>query len=176
MYEADNIMLYKVKSKKVTLGLLIFYLIALAWIIIFKLQFLFENLPQIRNINLIPFSQSVIINGKMDLGEIIQNALAFIPYGLFIHVLWEEKSLLKRFIPIICTSLIFEVIQFVFAIGASDITDIVSNSLGGIIGIAIAVSISKVSRKGWIKFLNIISFISAVILILFIAILILANL
>ena len=79
------------KSKRFTLGLLIFYLFALTWIIIFKLQFSFENLPHIRNINLIPFGQSVIVNGKMDFDEIIQNALAFIPYGLFIHVLWEEN-------------------------------------------------------------------------------------
>ena len=150
-------------------------MLALTWIIIFKLQFSFENLPHIKNINLIPFGQSVIVNGKIDFGEIIQNALAFIPYGLFIHVLREEKSLLKQFIPIICTSLIFEMIQFVFAIGASDITDMISNSLGGIIGIAIAVSISKVSKKGWIKFINIISFIGAIILTLFIAILLLAN-
>lgn len=71
------------KSKKFTMGLLIFYLIVLTWIIIFKLQFSFENLPHIRNINLIPFGESVIINGKMDFGEIIQNALAFIPFGVF---------------------------------------------------------------------------------------------
>lgn len=163
------------KSKKVTLGLLIFYLIALTWIIIFKLQFSLENLPHIRNINLIPFAESVIVNGKMDLSEIIQNALAFIPFGLFIHVLWEQKSLLKQFIPIICTSLLFEVIQFTFAIGASDITDIISNSLGGIIGVIIAVAILKMTRKNWIKLINIISFIGAVTLTLFIAVLLLAN-
>ncbi len=163
------------KSKRFTLGLLIFYLLALTWIIIFKLQFSFENLPHIKNINLIPFGQSVVVNGKMDFREIIQNALAFIPYGLFMHVLWEETSLPKQFIPIICTSLIFEIVQFIFAIGASDITDIISNSSGGIAGIAIAVSISKVSRKGWIKFINIISLIGAIILTLFIAILLLAN-
>lgn len=63
----------------------------------------------------------------------------------------------------------------IFAIGASDITDIISNSLGGIIGIAIAVSISKVLRKGWIKFINIISFIGAVILTVLIVILFWAN-
>ena len=163
------------KSKRFTLGLLIFYLLALTWIIIFKLQFSIENLPHIKNINLIPFGQSVVVNGKMDFREIIQNALAFIPYGLFMHVLWEETSLPKQFIPIICTSLIFEIVQFIFAIGASDITDIISNSSGGIAGIVIAVSISKVSRKGWIKFINIISFIGAIILTSFIAILLLAN-
>lgn len=163
------------KSKKVTFGLLIFYLLALTWIIIFKLQLSPGNLPHMRNINLIPFGESVIINGEMDLSEIIQNALAFIPFGLFIHVLWEQKSLLKQFIPIICTSLLFEVIQFSFAIGASDITDIISNSLGGVIGIIIAVAISKVTIKNWIKFINIISLIGAVTLTLFISVLLLAN-
>lgn len=163
------------KSKKVTLGLLVFYLIALTWIIIFKLAFSLENLPHIRNINLIPFSESVIVNGEIYFNEIIQNALVFIPFGLFIHVLWEEKSLLKQFIPIICTSFLFEVIQFTFAIGASDITDVISNSLGGIIGMILAAAISKASRKNGIKFINIISLIGAVTLTLFIAVLLLVN-
>jgi len=75
-----------VKSKRFTLGLLIFYLLALTWIIIFKLQFSFENLPHIKSINLIPFGQSVVVNGKMDFGEIIQNALAlFMFYGKKSH-------------------------------------------------------------------------------------------
>lgn len=163
------------KSKKVTLGLLIFYLIALIWIIIFKLQFSFENLPHIRNINLIPFGESVIVNGKMDISEIIQNALAFIPLGLFVHILWEEKSFLKQFVPIICTTLLFEVIQFIFAIGATDITDIITNSLGGIIGIIIAIAISKMTRNNWVKLINIISLIGAITLTLFIAVLLLTN-
>lgn len=163
------------KSKKVTFGLLIFYLIALTWIIIFKLALSLEDLPHMRSINLIPFGQSVIANEKIAFSEIIQNAIAFIPYGLFIHILWEEKPLLKRCIPIICTSLMFEGIQFIFAIGASDITDIISNSFGGIIGIMIAVSISKVFKKGWIKFINSISFIGAVLLTGLIVILLLTN-
>ena len=104
------------KSKKCTLGLLIFYLTALSWIIIFKLQFSIVDLPHLRNINLIPFAESVIVNGTIQYDEIIQNLLAFIPYGLFIHILWEDRSLLIQFAPIICTSLFFETVQFIFAI------------------------------------------------------------
>ena len=105
------------KSKKFTMGLLIFYLIVLTWIIIFKLQFSFENLPHIRNINLIPFGESVIINGKMEFGEIIQNALAFIPFGVLMHVLWEEKPLIKQMAPVVAVSLLYEIIQFLFGAG-----------------------------------------------------------
>ena len=36
-------------SKKATLCLMIFYLAALAWIILFKLQFSFKELSHIRN-------------------------------------------------------------------------------------------------------------------------------
>lgn len=163
------------KSEKFTMGLLIFYLIVLTWIIIFKLQFSFENLPHIRNINLIPFGESVIINGKMDFGEIIQNALAFIPFGVLMHVLWEEKSMIKQMAPVVAVSLLYEIIQFLFAVGATDITDVIANSLGGMIGIIIAAIISKLSAKHWIKIINTVSFSCAIVLTAFIAMLILTN-
>lgn len=163
-------------SKKVTLGLLIFYLAALAWIILFKLQLSFEELSHIRNINLIPFGESVIVNGKLDFDEIIQNVLAFIPLGVFMHVLLEEKPVVYKVVPVVLTSLILEIIQFIFAIGATDITDIITNSSGGIIGIFFAFAMSKILKNNWKKCINIISLICAVLLTLLIAVLILTNL
>lgn len=163
------------KSKKITVGLLIFYLAALSWIIIFKMAFSAMKLPHIRSINLIPFGESVIINGKMDFGEIIQNLLAFIPFGILICVLWEKKSLLKQFFPIICTSILFEVIQYVFAVGASDITDVLMNSAGGLLGIGTAVLVEKLSEKHWVRIINILSLTGAVLLGALIVMLILAN-
>lgn len=163
------------KSKKCTLGLLIFYLVALTWIILFKFQFSIADLPHLRNINLIPFGNSVIVNGTIDFSEIIQNLLVFIPYGLFIHILWEEKPILKQFLPIICTSFLFEIVQFIFAIGGTDITDIITNSLGGVLGIVIAIGSSKILNKHWIKVINVISLTGAILLTLFISLLLLAN-
>lgn len=163
------------KSKKCTLYLLIFYLIALTWIILFKFQFSITELPHLRNINLIPFGGSMITNGTINLGEIIQNLLAFVPYGLFVHILWEKKSLIKQLLPIICTSFLFEVVQFIFAIGGTDITDIITNSLGGFLGIVLAIGIFKISSKHWIKIINGISLIGAILLTLLIGMLLLAN-
>ena len=163
------------KSKKITLGLLIFYLIVLAWIIVFKLQFSARDLPQIRNINLIPFDQSAIVNGKIDTSEIILNVLAFIPYGLFINILWEEKSILKQVTLILGTSFIFELLQFIFAVGASDVTDIISNSSGGVIGIIISIMMEKLLRENRIKWINTISTVCALVLTALITLLFLAN-
>lgn len=163
------------KSKKITLILMIFYLIALIWVIIFKLEFSIKELPQIRNINLIPFNQPAIVNGKADINEIILNLLAFIPYGLFIHILIDEKSILKKLFIIFATSFIFELIQYIFAIGASDITDIISNTSGGIIGIVFSMFMEKLLRENWIKFINIVSTVCAIILTAIIVILLLTN-
>lgn len=163
-------------SKKLTLGLFIFYLIVLIWIIVFKLQFSFRDLPELRSINIIPFGQSRTTNGIISYSEIINNTMAFIPFGVLINVLRENKSFIKKVFPIVMTSLLFEVIQFIFGIGASDITDIIANSLGGIIGILIAIVISKIFYSNWRKVINIISLIGGIILTLFMGILILANL
>ena len=131
------------KSKKLTLGLLIFYLVALTWIIVLKMQFPFSgNLPELRNINLIPFGGSLIVNGEVSFSEIIKNVLVFIPFGILISLLWERKSFVQKILPIVLTSFIFETLQFIFEIGASDITDIISNSFGGVIGIVITGVIS----------------------------------
>lgn len=73
------------KSKKMTAGLLIFYLIALVWIILFKLGFSTADLPHIRNINLVPFAESLIVNGRLDVSEIIKN-------GGCVYTIWSVCS------------------------------------------------------------------------------------
>lgn len=90
-------------------------------------------------------------------------------------MLLEEKTLIKQFIPIILTSLLFEGIQYIFAIGASDTTDVLSNSLGGVIGVVITLVISKITRKNWITLINVISFVGGIGLTLLTVILLLSN-
>ncbi|EJP24571.1 VanZ-like protein [Peptostreptococcaceae bacterium AS15] len=163
------------KSKKITLALMIFYLLALIWVIVFKSEFSIKDLPQIRNINLIPFSQPAIVNGKEDVREIILNVVAFIPYGLFIHALIDEMSILKKILIIFATSFVFELIQYIFAIGASDITDIISNTSGGVIGLVISILMAKLLKDNWLKCINIISTVCAAMLTSLVVILFLAN-
>lgn len=164
------------KSKKVTLGILIFYIMALVWIILFKFQLSFGQLDHHRSINLIPFAGSVIVNGKVNLGEIIQNGLAFVPFGILISSLWKEKTVIMRIVPIFGVSLIFEILQFIFAVGASDITDLIMNTFGGIIGIGIYFLFSKVFKSKCDTIINIVSLCCAVFLSLFLALVLVSNL
>lgn len=164
------------KSKKLTLGLLIAYLAALVWIILFKFQLSFENFGHMRNVNLVPFAGSVIVNGEIYIGEIVDNVMAFIPFGILISALWKEKTVCKRILPVFLVSLLFEVLQYVLALGASDITDLITNTLGGCIGIGIFFIFSKVFKEKTNLVINIISMICAVLLMFLLALLILANL
>ncbi len=66
-------------------------------------------------------------------------------------------------------------IQYVFAVGASDITDVLMNSAGGLLGIGTAVRVEKLSEKHWVRIINILSLTGAVLLGALIVMLILAN-
>lgn len=125
------------KKEKITLFLAILYLIILTWIIVFKMQFSFENLYTIRHINLVPFGESVIINGKVDFDEIIDNIIVFIPVGLYFQMLKRNIKIGKKIGIIAGISLTYEIMQYVLAIGATDITDLIANTLGGLLGLGI---------------------------------------
>ena len=160
-------------EKKITVALLIVYLLILSWIILFKLQF--SLLDHIRQINLIPFGGSVIANGKIDFDEIINNAIVFIPVGAYFSLLFKNKSVLKAIGSVLGISFVYEIIQFIFAIGASDITDLISNTLGGIIGIALVYVLSIVLKDKTHKILNRIAIVCTVLVVAFLFMLLAVN-
>ena len=118
------------KEQKITFVLLVIYLIILTWIILLKTQFSFSALGHYRSVNLIPFAGSVVINGKVDLDEILNNFIVFIPVGLYLGMMMPKSSPLRKIAPIFGLSLLYEVIQFIYAIGASDITDMSQSEYG----------------------------------------------
>lgn len=162
-------------SKKITKFLFLIYLISLIWIILFKMQFSLRSLPYIRNINLIPFGESVIVNGKIYLKEIIFNAIIFIPFGIFMSVLIQHTKFIQKVFPVFVTSLLLESMQYILHIGATDITDLITNTFGGILGILIFKLFYKIFKEKTYKIVNIISLIAAILIILLILIIIVAN-
>ncbi|MBC6005050.1 VanZ family protein [Paeniclostridium sp. NSJ-45] len=134
----------KNNSYKITNILLIIYLFILTFVILFKIGF-----PELgrRSINLIPYGGSVIVNGKINILELIYNIIAFIPFGIYISILKTNWNFIKKVVPIFGVSLVFEITQFVFGVGASDITDLINNTIGGIIGILIYVMLTKIFKS-----------------------------
>lgn len=131
------------REQKLTLVLSVIYLILLTWIILFKTQFSFSALGHYRSINLIPFGASVITNGTVDLDEILNNLIVFIPVGLYLGMLQPAWSFGRQVLPILGLSLCYEAAQYLFAIGASDITDVITNTSGGIVGLLLLMVFRK---------------------------------
>ena len=163
----------KTGSKNVTLGLLIVYLVVMTWIILFKMELDIRLLRQmnLRSINLIPFAGSLIVNGKADMSEVILNIAVFIPFGTYLSMLDRKMKVL----PVFAVSLMYEVLQYCFAIGASDITDLLGNTLGGIIGIGIFAVCSKILGEKTVRILNILAAVGTAAVVVLLVLLIVVN-
>jgi len=158
-----------IKTNKLTNVLFIIYLIALFWILLFKLGVHFSYMGISRSVNLIPFSEPLILNGKIDFGEMIMNVIIFIPLGIYAGILFKKWIIGKKLFLFFLISLIIEVFQFILAVGVFDITDIINNTLGGIIGLMTYFGIEKAfnnSVKAQ-KFINLIATIGTISMILF---------
>ena len=105
------------------------YSLVLVWAILFKFIPIQHMLATTRSVNLIPFALS---GGWF---EILINILLFIPFASMLALVYKERYFLFKFSLVVAVSLTFEILQYLFAIGASDITDIITNSLGGLIGL-----------------------------------------
>ena len=154
---------------------MIIYFVILTWIILFKTQFSVSALPHIRSVNLIPFAESVVINGKMDFDEIINNCIVFIPIGLYTGMLMSGRPLLKRMLPALGLSLFYETAQFVFAIGATDITDVIANTLGGLTGVLLVSLISRLLKDKTNKVLNVLAIVCTLFVVGFLLLILVMN-
>ena len=135
------------KADRITLsGLLtIVYVVILIWIILFKMSSLGEigELDQIRSINLIPFHYDTEVNSHFD--EVVWNIIIFIPLGVYLKLLKKGTSFSILFGAGL--SLLFEMLQYLIGIGATDITDFITNTSGTIIGVGIYLVLSLFFRQ-----------------------------
>lgn len=125
------------KSRRLARIVFSVYLMMLVWLILFKLSTDFSHLPTHRHLNLIPLAESVRASGRLNWQEIVFNILAFVPLGVYVGLFRPAWPLWRKILLGFCLSFCFEMIQFLFAIGVSDITDLLGNTLGGALGVLI---------------------------------------
>lgn len=166
------------KHLKIVISMLfITYLVILVWVILFKLQFSLGDIDHARSINLIPFHYSTAVEEQFHMKEVMDNVLIFIPFGILLSMLASKMRLRNKFIIIFGTSLALETMQFVLSVGGTDITDLITNSLGGIIGIALYALLLKVVKDKH-KIDTVISVVAGIVTVLFLglmAVLLLSN-
>lgn len=111
-----------------------FYLVMLLWLVLFKFSYDIISVlahHQVQSLNLIPFVGYSHTTAR----EMFENFAVFIPFGLLLTInakrisFWCQLGLISAF------SLGVELVQFIFAIGITDITDFITNTAGGFIGL-----------------------------------------
>lgn len=167
----------KDKITKVTKLLFTIYLIALVWIILFKLSLSFEDLGHMRSINLIPFNESLVLNNKLDFSEIIMNVIIFMPLGIYIGILCPNRSAGRKIFLFFLVSLLCEVFQYILGVGASDITDIINNTVGGIVGLLVYFGLVKIfkDRLKAQRFINVLAGIGTTLMVVVLAVIVVSN-
>ena len=98
----------------------------------------------------IPFLD--MISGPVDT---VLNILLFIPLGVFLPILYKRYNCIKKVVLIgFLFSLSIELVQM-FECGATDINDLITNTLGACLGYFISKYLCRLIPKSWIKPLQI---------------------
>jgi glycopeptide antibiotics resistance protein len=148
-------------ANRLTTTLFTIYLIALYWILLLKLGVSFSYVGT-RRANLIPFREPLILNS-----ENVLNVVIFVPLGIYAGILFETWSFGRRVLLFFLLSLIVEAVQYIFRLGAFDVTDIITNTLGAVIGFMLFIAIQKAfdSTAKAQRFINIVATIGTVLMI-----------
>lgn len=121
------------KSHFITPVLFLLYLVLLVWIILFKLQFSIADLDRMREINLIPFYYKEEVSFHAT--EVLENVLIFVPFGIYLCLIFKKLRFSGKLFLIVGMSVLLELCQYVLAVGRSDVTDLITNVSGGLIGV-----------------------------------------
>ena len=112
---------------------LVVYLLVLLWLVLFKFSSDVLSViayHQSTSISLVPF-------GNNSLREMFENLLCFIPLGLLLGINYKAVNLTRKLAFVFVLSLAVEVVQFALKIGEADITDVIMNTFGGFVGLAL---------------------------------------
>lgn len=137
----------RLKGKKQTIGhvitsfVFVFYLIGLLTVTGICIRASFSP-----RFSFIPFVD--MIRGPVDT---VLNILLFVPMGFFLPVLYEKYDTLGKIaLAGFLVSLSVEIIQM-FGFGATDINDLITNTIGACLGYGIYKMLYKVTPKSWKK-------------------------
>ena len=154
-------------NKIVSIILFIIYMLLLIWVIIFKTMPYLTYMPA-RSLNLIPFKGTAVYNGHYDYKELVGNIIVFVPFGVFISMAVRKFNLVAAFMGGFALSAIFETIQYALICGATDVTDVIMNTAGALIGAIVFLIFKAIFRKHYIEVINGLGIVMLLMLMIFI--------
>lgn len=132
-------------ERRLSRVLLVMYVLMLLWLILFKLSYDIPTIVaehQMRSVNFVPF----LGVGQAGQSETVFNLVVCVPFGLLLSMNFKDKSLWRLLTVVLAFSVVVETLQFILAIGITDVTDVTMNTLGGLSGLALYRLVNKVVR------------------------------
>lgn len=137
--------------QKILHNLLLYLFFCVYVLILFA--FLFLKITSFQSVNFIPFRTIFeYLSGDMLAqafapSNIIGNIVLFFPLGIYFTLFNPNKKLSINVAMVALVSIFVEIMQFLFKVGATDIDDVILNTLGGLIGVLIFKLLNKILKQ-----------------------------
>lgn len=151
------------------------YFIFLIWVILFKTGFSILELQTDRTLSFKLYEFSDVTSVNVQVKWIILNILVFIPLGAYFEIIKPKSSIIFKSLLCFVVSLLFESVQYILAIGAADITDLINNTIGGLLGIIFALILKKICKENTIEIINKLGCVLSIIIIGILGLCIISN-
>lgn len=137
-----------------TLALLILYILLLIYVCFFSEAYGRTDITDTYRFNLIPFREITrfyvyrdVVGAKAFVLNLFGNVLAFVPFGLFISILFKrERHFLNILRMTFVLSLGIEILQLLTRTGSFDVDDLILNTIGGILGFILFIFLDAFRR------------------------------
>ena len=125
-------------ARRGPIALFAIYLVLLVWVVVWKLEVPYIGAAALlpRPVKLVPFVASGDAGPSAPL-EVLANLALFVPFGLHLGLLapsWRNGRAVAVFAA---ASLVLEVAQHLLSVGSFDITDVIVNTVGGVVGLGL---------------------------------------
>ena len=127
------------------------YLALLAWVVLWKLEvpWIGDGALLAHPIKLVPFVASGEAGASTPI-EVFINLVLFMPFGLFLGALAPGWGWWRATGVLVGSSLVLEIVQHLIATGSFDITDLIVNTAGGLLGFALVVVVRVRLGDRWL--------------------------
>lgn len=112
------------------------YLALLTWLVLWKLEIPWIGGASHRVVKLVPFADTAQFGASAP-SEVLANLVVFVPFGVYLGLVAPSWPWWRATGVVAAASLALEAGQFVMATGSSDVTDLIVNTAGGLVGFAV---------------------------------------
>jgi glycopeptide antibiotics resistance protein len=126
----------------VLVALFAVYLVLLVWLVLWKFDIPYTDATA-RVVKLVPFVSRLPQFGPSQPAEVVANLLIFVPFGVYLGLIARSWRWWKSVAVMAAASAGLEIVEYVLAVGSTDVTDVIVNTAGGVAGLVLVAALRR---------------------------------